>query len=65
MPAPGELKGGEVDNTQFAAMMVALDNQATLLDNVVKTASNLSYQMDACIGVLLALIFAAAFRWHL
>jgi len=64
--------GGQVDNTQFSTMMVALDNQTAYLDNVsisldnvVHAAANISYQMDLLYGVIFALVFVTAYRWHL
>jgi len=47
-----------VDNVQFATMMAALDN-------TVSTVNAVSYQVDALLGLVLALIFAVSFRAYL
>jgi len=47
-----------LDNVQFAAMMATLDNTASMVNKQVS-------QGDAFIGLLLVVIFAAAWRWHL
>ena len=47
-----------MDNTQFAQMMVALDNTVAIV-------SGISYQFDIVVGLLFALVFITAYRWHL
>lgn len=47
-----------MDNVQFLQMMAAFDN-------TVSTVNALSYQSDAMLGLVLALIFAVSFRSYL